>query len=922
MPQRRLDLRLPPEVADPVEDLARIVLSMEPEHLRGWSQHLDPQDLAMVEQILADRAAAGWRVDPATMAAFLDPSFEAWAYMRLLAGKFVDGIEGRAPRQIWSLPSRMGKPVEVNELVLMADGSRRRLGDIEVGDLVITHLGRPRRVVAVHEQGTIPVVEIVTNHGRHILAAPDHPFLTADGWREAGQLRAGSSGLCDTLASISEPEWAWHTDRKAEEFRLAGYFVGDGSVTYSAGGGLNAAVTCFDPVEGDDIIGCAEAMGWRVNTSTRGRYSFRAGEGRGRDGSGPRPWLITAEIAGHGAHTKRVPSWVFTASPEMIGEFVGAYLACDGSVSTKPLIVEFYSMSRGLLADVQHLLLRLGVPARLAVKHAESTNFTDGPVDSWRLTITGADSIARFKRWVHPRSVKAAILDQMPVVRQSFDVPYLPDQVRVVADAGVAQCRCLTVEEDATFVVGDVVVHNTTLIRWCIAFGLDREPRSRWIYTTYGDGLASETGDAVRQILRTHADALRAQLRQDMARRDRFMTPEGGGLLCRGFGSGIIGFGAGVPGLAAAGGGMFVDDPMKNWQEAHSPTKRKKVADHFFGVLRHRIDEETVPVFVVHARWHEEDLSGELQRRAEDETGEPWEIIKIPSLAVEDDPADDALGRSKGEPIEPARFTREAVLSRHLGMADTYIVQAIEQQQPLPDQGIELLREWFILAETAEQPRRADEAITSWDLKLKNREAGDYVVGQVWWRVGSVYWLMDTIRGKYDHATTENAVALLAVRHPEATRHIIEAAGSADEVIPELRKPIDGYVVSPEMQARLGMSDVEVGQVEALRRSGIAHITPNAAVMSKEVRARTYIAPAAERGDVRMPADGPWVAALLSELAAFGAPGDHHDDQVDAMSQAIQKLRKGGVVVKAPSRTARRPATHAGIQRTIGPRGG
>jgi predicted phage terminase large subunit-like protein len=186
---------------------------------------------------------------------------------------------------------------------------------------------------------------------------------------------------------------------------------------------------------------------------------------------------------------------------------------------------------------------------------------------------------------------------------------------------------------------------------------------------------------------------------------------------------------------------------------------------------------------------------------------------------------------------------------------------------------------------------RPDLAITSWDTKLKDKEAGDYVVGQCWWRVAGGFWLMDQLRGQYDHATTANAMALLAVRHPEAHTHHIEAAGSAPEVVEELRRPIDGYAVSDEMAERLAMSPEERERVALLRRRGMANLLPNPPKGDKSVRARAYIAPHAEAGHVRFPADAPWVPALLDEIAAF--PDGAHDDQIDTMSQALLKLAQG-----------------------------
>ncbi len=446
---------------------------------------------------------------------------------------------------------------------------------------------------------------------------------------------------------------------------------------------------------------------------------------------------------------------------------------------------------------------------------------------------------------------------------------------------------------------------KTTLLQWGLAWALDRRPEGRSIFVSYGDDLALESGTTVRDLLAQHADVLRAQLRPDRKARDRWLTPQGGGLLAAGIRTGITGYGA------SPGGVLVVDDPFKGWQEAHRESERKDVADRFKGTLRNRLDAESVPIIVVHHRLHVDDLIGKLKAEAEDGTGEAWQVLALPAIAPDPRPGDppDPLGRKPGEVIEPKRFSLSDVQSRHRGLGSSYLVSALEQQQPQPPEGKELLREWFVLAEAAELPRQAELAVAAWDLKLKNREAGDYVVGQVWWRVAGGYWCMDQLRGQYDHATTGNAIALLLVRHPEVRQTYIESAGSASDVVPELRKAQPGYTVSDEMALRLGMTPDERNQVAELRRRGMARLQLVPAQADKSVRARTHIAPKAEPGLVRLPADAPWLPGLLDELAAF--PDGVHDDQVDAMSLALAKLATGQASVKAATGAVAQPTPGA-----------
>ncbi len=67
---------------------------------------------------------------------------------------------------------------------------------------------------------------------------------------------------------------------------------------------------------------------------------------------------------GKNAHTKRVPTLVFSASDEMVKAFISAYFDGDGSVMSKPPRMHFYSISKGLLEDIGTLLLRFGIFCR------------------------------------------------------------------------------------------------------------------------------------------------------------------------------------------------------------------------------------------------------------------------------------------------------------------------------------------------------------------------------------------------------------------------------------------------------------------------------------------------------------------------------------------------------------------------------
>lgn len=345
-------------------------------------------------------------------------------------------------------PPGLGKPVSVDALVLLADGSRRRLGDIVVGDRVITRTGDPAAVLAVHEQGELDSVRIRTTTGREVVAAPDHPFWTTEGWVKAGDLTPD-----DVLANVLEPRTVADGTEPADEFRLAGYMIGDGctsnQVTFTGG----------DPVVLDDFRAVCDRLRLPHNSRPNSARSelIRV--------SGLTPWLRETGLIGKTAWQKRVPEFVFRGDAWQVSAFLAAYFACDGTVSRRgrdryDVVIEFSSVSRGLLEDTQHLLLRLGIQSRLKLKRGR---YQGRPHESWRLSITSQDDAARFAERITPIGERGVRLREWAPRRDRFDERLAADRVVSVEPAGLHECRCLTVADDHTFTVNDLVVHNTTL---------------------------------------------------------------------------------------------------------------------------------------------------------------------------------------------------------------------------------------------------------------------------------------------------------------------------------------------------------------------------------------------------------------------------------------------------------------------------
>jgi predicted phage terminase large subunit-like protein len=417
---------------------------------------------------------------------------------------------------------------------------------------------------------------------------------------------------------------------------------------------------------------------------------------------------------------------------------------------------------------------------------------------------------------------------------------------------------------------------KSRLAQWGLVWTYDRAPDSRSMYICYGDDLADEGADAVRQILRFHAAELRCQLRRDRQRLDRFITDAGGGLLARGIDSAITGFGVGN------GGGIVLDDPYKNWQEAHSEAQRKKIYDKFRGTLLNRLDDEAAWILIIHHRMHEADITAQLlaDMLTSGEFGDQWDVSALAALAVPGDP----LGRAPGEPLDPERFPRHVVLNRAAGLG-TYLASALEQQNPTPEEGNDIKRAWFRIEAFDANSVSFDDSLVSWDTKMKDKESGSFVVGQVWGRSGTDFWCLAEFRGQWNQATMRAAMALAHVRFPFVWRQVVEYTGYGPEVIEHLTAGSGpNYELDPEIAGQLGMNEAEREMVQQLLRNGLPGILGSKPEGDKRVRAR-QVTPVIEARNCHLPIGAAFVQGFL---AAF--PNGSHDDRVDAMSQALSKL--------------------------------
>lgn len=413
---------------------------------------------------------------------------------------------------------------------------------------------------------------------------------------------------------------------------------------------------------------------------------------------------------------------------------------------------------------------------------------------------------------------------------------------------------------------------------------LRRHPEWKIITSSHEGSLTASWAKEVRRKIELNP-SLGISLAKDGGASQEWETIEGGGLLARSVRSGITGRGARV---------FIIDDPVRDFVEAHSAAMRQNLWDWWLSVAQTRLEPPYL-VLVIMTRWHEDDMIGRLF--SDEWEGDPksWERISVPALAEEDD----ALGRDPGEPLLSPIIeeTPHEALDRwdQVRIAvGTYTFSSMYQQRPAPAKGAVFDSSWWRFW-TMDESRVTDDGrvvyldpsslhghtwCDSWDCSFKadNPSTGGWVVGQRWVRAGANRYLVAQQRGRWTFTQTIEAMGRWAATDDPA-------------------RSFCGHLV----HTRLIEDAANGAAIMDVLKDRIAGIKPVQAVAGKVARARA-VTPEVESGNVYLPhpADpgNDWVHDLLSELRNF--PNDAADDQVDSLTQALAFLHvqgRGGLTV-------------------------
>lgn len=324
-----------------------------------------------------------------------------------------------------------------------------------------------------------------------------------------------------------------------------------------------------------------------------------------------------------------------------------------------------------------------------------------------------------------------------------------------------------------------------------------------------------------------------------------YVTHAGGGRMAVSVGGSITGRGGEI---------IIIDDPMKA-EMANSAAEETRVRTWFDQTLSTRLNNKKSGVMILAMQR----LSiGDLAAHA---VKDHWTTLSLPAIAqtAERIPlyGGASARRRPGDLLHPDR-EGEAELAHMRAQLGSAGFEAQYQQAPIPLGGGMLRLEWFGRYSALPDRRTWQRILHSWDTAVSDNDGADYSVWQRWIVTAGGIYLAQQIRRRLLYPDLRR-LAFRILDQDEADHILIEQAAS-------------GLYLSQEVFERFSLRE---------RRRRVPRIVP---VRDKVTRA-AQVSALIEDGKVFLPENKDFLPEFEAEIRAF--PEGAHDDQVDAMTQAL-----------------------------------
>lgn len=364
-------------------------------------------------------------------------------------------------------------PCFTGDTLVLTDSGYKRLDEVIIGDLVLTHNNKYKKVVASKKTGEKVTYSIKAMGIDELVCTSNHKFLVRKMIRKYSVFPNGKHGYA---RYFEEPEWVeckdltkqyylgvainqnetipvwngvdcvWSDGRKARHknvlanymenkdfWWLVGRYVGDG--WHRSQGGI---IICCNHTELSEVTEVADRLDFSysiVNERTVDKIHFSSKE-----------LECFVDPFGRGADNKRIPGFVFDMPKDLIAAFLDGYVSADGTYNATTGLYRTSSVSRQLSYGI----------AQLVAKAYNTPYKIYKGVRAELSTIEG--------RLIHqkPSYTVAWKLEKRKQDKAFYENGYIWFPIQSIDEGIVEPVYDIETEDDHSFTANGVIVHNCT----------------------------------------------------------------------------------------------------------------------------------------------------------------------------------------------------------------------------------------------------------------------------------------------------------------------------------------------------------------------------------------------------------------------------------------------------------------------------
>jgi len=378
------------------------------------------------------------------------------------------------------------------------------------------------------------------------------------------------------------------------------------------------------------------------------------------------------------------------------------------------------------------------------------------------------------------------------------------------------------------------------------AWMIGKNPKLKIIQATHTADLAIDFGRKTKNLVddTDYQQVFDTRLMEDSQAAGKWKTEQGGEYFAAGVGGAITGRGADL---------LIIDDPHKEQDIKKDSKSFEKAWNWYTSGPRQRLQPGGKIVCVM-TRWSTKDLTGQLIKAQGEDDSDQWEVVELPAILP------------SGKPVWPEYWTKEELIKTKSSIPVSNW-NAQYMQKPTAEEGAIIKRDWWRNWEHKDPPQ-IKYKIQSYDTAFLKKESSDYSAVTTW--------------GVFETEDSGDNIILLS-----AFKDRYE--------FPELRRvAYDEYLWWRPDMTLIEAKASGIPLTAELRRMGIpvVNFTPSKG-NDKHARVNS-VSPLFESGKIWAPMHEHFAQEVVEECAAF--PFGEHDDYVDSMTQALMRIRQGGLI--------------------------